>query len=371
VTVDSNPRLLVVTPDFAPAFGGIQLVATRVVENLHHFEPRVVTFDHSGAEAFDEAAGIVIRRTPHSSIPKVSNLLFNAGALREARRFRPDLILSVHIVASPAASFVRATAGVPYVQYLHADEVPDRPWLSRLAVTRAAENIAVSRYTFELAIEAGADPKRVNRIPPGVDLPSSRRAARSEQPTVVTLARLTDRYKGHDVMIRALPRILDRVPDTRWVVVGDGPLHGELVRLAHDQGVADSILFTGSVSDEERDTWLDRAHVFAMPSRLPLRGRGGEGFGIVYLEAGGHSLPVVAGNVAGALDAVVEGETGLLVDPTSPHAVADAVLELLLDPPRADALGRAGAARAADFAWPKIAARVEDLLLQTVPTRNP
>jgi phosphatidylinositol alpha-1,6-mannosyltransferase len=79
---------------------------------------------------------------------------------------------------------------------------------------------------------------------------------------------------------------------------------------------------------------------------------------------------VVAGNVAGALDAVVDGETGLLVDPTDPSAVADAVSDLLLDRPKAEALGRAGAARATDFAWPKIAARVEDLLIRTLHARE-
>jgi phosphatidylinositol alpha-1,6-mannosyltransferase len=150
------------------------------------------------------------------------------------------------------------------------------------------------------------------------------------------------------------------------VVIGDGPLHAELVELARTRGVSDMIVFTGPLSDDERDAWLDRAHVFVMPSRLPPRGRGGEGFGIVYLEAAAHSLPVVAGKVAGAVDAVDDGNTGLLVDPTSPTAVADAVLELLLDRRKADALGRAGAARAADFAWPKVAARVEDVLLRTL-----
>jgi len=370
VSAGSRPRLLVVTPDFPPALGGIQLVAARVVENLHRFESRVVAFDHPEAASFDRSVSAAVTRTPRSSIPKVSNLRFNLVALREARRFRPHLILSVHVAASPATSVLQAAARIPFVQYLHADEIPASPWLSRLGITRAAENIAVSGYTRQLAIDAGAEPERVHRIPPGIDLPGPPRASRSERPIVLTLARLTDRYKGHDVIIEALPWIRAAVPDVRWVVVGDGPLRDELAELARDRGVADCTLFTGSVSDTERDEWLDRAHAFAMPSRLPPGGRGGEGFGIVYIEAGAHSLPVVAGNVAGAVDAVVDRETGLLVDPASPRAVADAVIELLLDRSKADALGRAGAARASDFAWPRIAARVEDLLLGTLGSHS-
>jgi phosphatidylinositol alpha-1,6-mannosyltransferase len=126
------------------------------------------------------------------------------------------------------------------------------------------------------------------------------------------------------------------------------------------------------VPNEERDSWLDQAHVFCMPSRLPAGGVGGEGFGIVYLEANAHALPVVAGNVAGALDAVVHGQTGLLVDPRDHLAVADAVSDLLLDPRRAEVLGREGERRARDFAWPRIAERVKSLLAQlaAAPTRG-
>jgi phosphatidylinositol alpha-1,6-mannosyltransferase len=101
-----------------------------------------------------------------------------------------------------------------------------------------------------------------------------------------------------------------------------------------------------------------------MPSRLSGGGLGGEGFGIVYLEASAHGLPVVAGEAAGALDAVVPGTTGLLVDPTDHVRVADAIASLLRDRRRADALGRAGREYAARFAWPEIARRVEDVMLE-------
>ncbi len=120
----------------------------------------------------------------------------------------------------------------------------------------------------------------------------------------------------------------------------------------------------GAVSEGERDAALDRAHVFAMPSRLPPGGVGGEGFGIVYLEAAAHGLPCVAGNVGGATDAVVDGETGLLVDPEDHRAVAGALVDLLLDPPRAGALGDAAATRARLFAWPVVGRRLEDLIFE-------
>jgi phosphatidylinositol alpha-1,6-mannosyltransferase len=224
--------------------------------------------------------------------------------------------------------------------------------------------VAVSRHTERLARSAGGDRARIVVIPNGVDLPERRPGGRADHPTMVTVARLVQRYKGHDVLIRALPLIRAEVPEVEWLVVGDGPLRGSLERLAAEHGVADAVRFLGRVSDAERDAALNGAHVFAMPSRLPAGGVGGEGFGIVYLEAAAHGLPVVAGNVAGALDAVVHGQTGLLVDPTDHAAVARAVTELLLDRGRAEALGEAGAARARQFAWPVVARQVEDLLFE-------
>src|SRR5207253_143715 len=99
-------------------------------------------------------------------------------------------------------------------------------------------------------------------------------------PTIITVARLVDRYKGFDVTIRALPLVRARVPGARWIVVGDGSLRGELQAMADSEGVADCVTFAGALDDAGRDEWLDRADVFVMPSRLMPYGLGGEGFGI-------------------------------------------------------------------------------------------
>jgi phosphatidylinositol alpha-1,6-mannosyltransferase len=153
------------------------------------------------------------------------------------------------------------------------------------------------------------------------------------------------------------------VPDVRWVVVGDGRLRSAYERTVHDQGLGEHVEFLGAVGDDERDFWLDCAHVFAMPSRQTPEGQG-EGFPLVYLEAAAHGLPVVAGDVEGAQEAVIDGETGLLVDPSDPAAVAGAICDLLLDPSRALRLGQAGAARARTYGWASIAHRLDELLIR-------
>ncbi len=360
-----RPRLLVLTPDFPPARGGIQVLTHRLVAGLTGLDTRVLTFDQPGAASFDAGDALDTRRVKVDSRLGAGRIaVLNAAAAMQARRFRPDVILSAHIVTSPAAALIRRVQGARTVQYFHANEIGGKPRLSAFAAQRADVVVAVSSYTAHLIRANGAEPADLRLIPPGVDIPSPFAAEPLERPTVLSVARLRDSYKGHDVLIRALAEVRAKVPDVELVVIGDGPLRGELERLAGTVGVADAVRFLGAVSDEQRDRWLRRADVFAMPSRLPGGGLAGEGFGIVYLEAAAYGKPVLAGNVAGALDAVADGQSGLLVDPTDAHAVAGALGALLSDRELAARLGSAGAERARDFAWPLIVARLEAVLLE-------
>jgi phosphatidylinositol alpha-1,6-mannosyltransferase len=410
----SKPRLLLVTPDFPPARGGIQVLVHRLAIGLGGFETKVLALDSEGARRYDAASGIATRRVPAISRPGAArNLALNAATLAEAARFRPDVILSAHIVASPAAAVVRRLHGAPTVQYFYANEILDKPRLAAFAARRADRTIAISAYTASLIAASGAPAARISVIPPGVDLPapissgadlfaptgpdlsapiplgvglpadprsesppptfeaSHSTPPPAERPRILTIARLHDRYKGHDVLIEALARVRAQVQDVEWVVIGDGPLRTELELLARSAGVADAVRFLGSLSDEQRDHWLRRADLFAMPSRLPGGHLAGEGFGIVYLEAAAYGKPVLAGNVGGALDAVADGESGLLVDPTDPEAVASAIVRLLLDRELARQLGAVGAERARRFAWPMICERVEALLFETFAAAPP
>lgn len=359
--------MLLVTPDFPPSTGGIAVLMGHLVSNMPGARVRVVALDEPGADAWDRESRLDVRRVAsvkmrrHLSVP-----LLNARALREAFSFRPDVILSGHVVAAIAGLVLRRACGMPLVQYVHADEFRVRESLSRRAVRSADATIAVSSYTRDLAIDAGADPLRVNVIPPGVALPTGPRAERSKDPILLTVATFVSPRKGHDVIVRALPVIRESIPAVRWVVVGDGPLRRKVEGAAAAAGVGDVVTFLGRVDDAERDRWLDLARVFCMPSRLPPQGTGGEGFGIVYLEAGAHGLPVIGGRVAGALDAVVDGRTGLLVDPLDHHAVASAAIRLFADGDLAKRLGAQGKLYAEEHAWPRIAARVEALLRETV-----
>ncbi|HXN37604.1 MAG TPA: glycosyltransferase family 4 protein [Solirubrobacteraceae bacterium] len=366
----ARPRLLLITPDYPPAHGGIQTTAHRVATGVTAMDTRVVALASAGAGAFDRGAlsrgeAVAVRRAP--SDPRLRgarNVALNAVAMMDALRFRPDVILSLHLVASPAAAAIRRALGARTVQYFHAKEIPAKARLAAFAAAQADVVVAVGAYTEGLIRATGAPVAEMRRVSPGVDLPADPRPLPAERPTFVTVARLEDRYKGHDVLMRALALVRERVPDVQWAVIGEGPLRAELEELARAQGVAGSVRFLGALSDAQRDTWLRRARLLAMPSRLPAGARAGEGFGIVYTEAAAYGKPVVAGNVGGALDAVLDGQTGLLVDPADPRAVGEAIATLLLDFDLAQRLGRAGAQRAQEFAWPLVVGRLQEVLLE-------
>ncbi len=356
-----KPRLLVLTPDFPPARGGIQVLSHRIASGMKGFETRVVAGGAAGSDHDDD--GLAVRRVrADRRLGPARNIPLNAVTVAMAMRFRPAVTLSVHIVTSPAAALISRATGAPTVQYFHAKEVGAKPKLAAFAAANAQVAIAVSRYTAGLIAATGATPAETRLISPGVDLPDDPSPLPEPRPTLLTIARLEDRYKGHDVVIRSLPLLRATVPDAQWVVIGDGPLRPGLERLAAAHGVSDAVHFLGAAPDRIRDEWLRRASALVMPSRLPDGGFAGEGFGIVYLEAGAFGKPVLAGNVAGPLDAVSDGETGLLVDPTDPVAVARAAAVLLSDAALARRLGENGARRAQDLAWPQICERVEATL---------
>jgi phosphatidyl-myo-inositol dimannoside synthase len=354
-----RPRLLIITPDFPPDHGGVQTLVYGLARAITRFDVEVVTIDRPGAARFDAASGLrtrrVARRVSHG---KRQIVALNAAALERGVRFRPDVTLSAHAVTSPAATVIRRLLRARTGQYFYAKEILHRPHLSAFAARRADTVVAVSAYTASLIAATGVSPVNLHVIPPGIELPQDPDSLPADRPTVLTIAQARDRYKGHDVLIEALADVRWRVPDVEWVVIGDGPLRPELEQRAQARGLGRTARFLGQVCDDERNEWLRRANVLAMPSRLH-----GEGFGIVLFEAAAYGKPVVAGNVGGSCEAVQHGVTGLLVDPTDPAAVGGAITSLLLDADRARLLGAQAAEWVQGFTWHAIAARVEHALL--------
>jgi phosphatidylinositol alpha-1,6-mannosyltransferase len=379
--VEVVTRHLLVTNDFPPKVGGIQNYLWELWQRLDPESFVVLTASsHPGAAAFDEAQaarGIRIVRVPES-------ILFfpTPAALAHVRRCVHEHGIDL-VLLDPAVplGLLGPRVGVPYGVILHGAEVtvPGRIPVVRRTLSHVLRGAAVvisagSYPAAEGRRAAGEITAPVVEIPPGVDTSaivpltaSARRKARARLglpvtgPLVVSLSRLVPR-KGMDVLITAAGRLAPSYPDLVVAIGGAGRELEALRRQASSCPTPVSVL--GRVSDEDRAALLGAADIFVMACRNRWLGLEQEGFGIVFLEAAAAGVPQIAGDSGGAAEAVVDGETGLVVDvPEDAGRVAEALRTLLADPVRRARMGTAARARAQDvYDYDLLASRLASTL---------
>jgi glycosyltransferase involved in cell wall biosynthesis len=286
-------------------------------------------------------------------VPTSARALFLGRALRHSLRAQPDVIICGHPHLAPVAWACSATVRAHVLMWVYGKESwTPLPRLHRASLRAADLVMSITQFTADQAIAAqGLERDRVRVVPLAV---TTERQFNSEycheRDTVLSVARLNrgDEYKGVDKLVLAWPEILRHHPGARLRVVGGGNDIDRLRQLAQTLGVHDSIEFLGRVSDEELDAEYGRATLFALPGRARLTPPAqGEGFGLVFIEAGAYGLPAIAGRAGGAIEAVDHGVTGLLVDPHDVDDIASAIVRLLGDAETRLRMGSAAVHRSA------------------------
>lgn len=261
--------------------------------------------------------------------------------------------------------FLRA----PYLVLLHGIEVW-RPleWDRRRALAGATVAAAVSAYTVERARPYCPDLSRTVILPLALeDRPvegavDASLVGRVGRGFLLIVGRMApgERYKGHDQLLEVMPRILEVHPNTRLVVAGEGEDRQRLEEKAAHLGLGPSAVFTGFTSEATLAELYRRCAIFAMPSR-------GEGFGLVYLEAMRSAKPVLAARDTAAEEIVVDGRTGVLVNPDDHADLASAILHLLNEPTMSRRLGETGRERwRTEFGLDRFQERLEPMLERLV-----
>lgn len=166
-----------------------------------------------------------------------------------------------------------------------------------------------------------------------------------------------EKRKGAKYLLRAIPAIRERHPDTRFIFVGEGRLRAGFQRYVQKQGWRD-VIFTGYVSDEELPHYFASAHLYCSPAT------GGESLGIVLLEAMAAGKPVVASNIRGYATVINNGVDGLLTTPRQPEELAEAICYLLENESLRQRFIQVGLIKARDYAWPHIAQNVMNYYLE-------
>ena len=301
-----------------------------------------------------------------------AKLGFVLATLKHARRWRDDaLVIACHPHLGPVALVARRLTGTPFAIWCHGEEVWGHLRSTVRRALRAADIVfAPSAFTARrVEMTAGLAPGSVivlpHCLPP--ELAPLLHLTRPHAPKqVLAVARLVAEhsYKGIDKLIDGWPSVLGQVPDAHLVVAGDGSDRPRLGALALATGVERSVTFVGAVGDAELERLYSESGVFALPSRTSVDSRQGEGFGLVYIEAGAAGLAVVAERAGAIPEVVADGESGLLIEPDDIDGLSDALTKLLRDPELAERLGAEGRRRASTvFSYERFRDGVRDVLL--------
>lgn len=359
-------RILVFCPGYG-AIGGIERKAERLVAEFRARGHDVTVLARGPAEtSAPDAAPPVVRRKlrgiPRRWRPLGRELKFALGVVptivglrRVARAARADVVLTLAV--STFAPYTAGLAGaVPLVLSLEGREAGGvftaTPRALRRALRQAARVVACSRSLAASAVALAPEiAGRVTVVPNGVDATrfGTGTPFAHRRPYVLAIGRLTPQ-KGFDLLVDAFARLGAGAYGIDLLIAGDGPERVPLEAAAKRLRVGDRVRFLGAVDETRAASLFRGACVVACPSRW-------EGLPLVCLEAMASGCAVVAAAVDGIPDAVSDGETGVLVPPEDPAALADALAALLADDERRRRLGeRARVVARERFAWSDVAA---------------
>lgn len=276
--------------------------------------------------------------------------VFGKASAKVMRMLLGGYVALVHAHSASRGSFWRksilcAVASlwrVPYVFHIHSGEFREffekscgpisQAWVRR--TLRSAARVIVLTPGWKSQISAIEPAARIEVIGNPVTMSAACQPCRPLRNDILFLGRLREKKGVYD-LIRAMPLVLSKVPDARFVLAGDGEL-AEAETLARELGVSDALVLPGWVDGEAKAQLISEASVFTLPSYF-------EGLPVCILEALAARVPVVATSVGGIPDVISDGQCGRLVAPGDVDALADAIVGLLLDRSLARRFVEAGA----------------------------
>jgi phosphatidylinositol alpha-1,6-mannosyltransferase len=380
-------RPAVVTSQLPPDLGGTSVYAHEIARGL---------------EALGERPFVLIRdrdpQDPDLDL-EIVNVDTRRGLLKPLRLRRAQRECLAHVrekgsrvvlFAYPVSGFgdlygALERAGIPYAVSVHGirrsdleSESARRKRRKKWGLAGAALVLANSRWTADQVRALGVPDSRLAVVYLGVDPAIARSTGEAAlraklglegKRVLVSVGRLTPQ-KNQDAVLRALAALAPRHPDVFYVIVGDGHARPALEALARDLGVAAHVRFAGSVARSEIGAYYRLAHLQVLVPRAKAEDDSLESFGLAYVEAALCGVASIGARTSGIPEAVIDGETGLLVDPEDGSALAPAIERLLRDDALRARLGAAAEERArARFSWERCALETRDALARVALPR--
>lgn len=358
-------KTLFFTIDFPPMGGGMSRHSLDIAFALRQVKESVIVLAPRAScdKKLDADAGLPVTRLSGVKQDEIFDnylrsviIFFLYGLYCCLTRRVKAILANTWSIAGVAAFLIKKTLGIPYFVFAHGLDIyapqanPKSAKLMRLVLQNASMIIANSNFTANLVKSAIGGQERIAVLNPVVDIKRFMPSASSfdkkvaGKKAVLTVARLVE-SKNHETLIRAFAKAVKIIPEAICRIIGQGPLESQLKELVSALGLADKVIFTGNVPDLELAAYYYSCDVFALVSK-EIKERGEvEGFGIVFLEAACCAKPVIGSRSGGIADAVIDGDTGILVDPLNEDEIARAIVRVLQDEGLARRLGENGRKR--------------------------
>ncbi len=367
-------KILFLTRYFPPPMAG---GSNRLFFDFYSRFPRSEIFIHTapgeGDEAFDRGHALDVARYGFLHPSRFTSrpgrllyfLLWTALALTHVRRKKIDLLHAAdRLEGGIVAYLLNRLVRIPYLVYVFGEDITRvvsrrrglgrlNYWLMAKVLNHSAHIVTNSRFIREYLLELlGLPADRFTVITPCVDMASipdrvdlsaiDEKHALEGKKVILTVARLI-RRKGIDTVIRALPRVLEEVPNAVYLIGGEGEYQETLKKLVRALDLESKVLFAGYLEDAELPQYYARCDLFIMASTEEAGET--EGYGLVFLEANAYGKPVIGSRIGGIPEAIVDGVTGRLVEPSNVEETAEALIALLKDGALAGRLGAQGRER--------------------------
>lgn len=348
-------KRLFISVDFPPENGGIQNYVYGLVSHLDPMKTVVLTSDRLGEDVYQEfdrkqsyqtyRIGISNKVSMVKQILQLFVLFFSIWSIKRKHKIE-ELHFGNIMPIGLVGPFARKWLKVKFYPYIHGLDFLESKTnrlkykLLNYSLKHATKIICNSNYTKNVLRQSGIDERKLMVIHPGIHANFESKKLHKEE--VITKYQLQDKFvlltvgrlvkrKGHDKVLEALKELVQDNPNIKYIICGKGPERERLEALTRKFQLEEFVVFTGDINQNELEALYDTADIFIMLNR-ELKEQGDvEGYGIVFLEAGMHKLPVIGGNNGGVPDAVVNGTTGYLVNSTDIQEVVKTIQVLQQD----------------------------------------
>jgi len=388
-------KILLITLDFFPKIGGVSEYYFNLCEQLakENHDSIVVLTENTKIQEYKnikipEYDFKIYRKDLSNGFIWPRWLLMFWHIWRVVKKEKIEMFWAGEVLPTGTAVYcLSKLLKIPYIVSCHGNDIlrARKKWrkekLAQRILQAAKWATANSNYTRGLAVDLGVENERVQVVYPGIQLKTQNSKLKTKEELIkkynlenkkilLSVGRLVER-KGFDNVIRALPKVWQEIPDLVYLIAGNGSDKERLGKLSQEtlkqfndltiEQLSGRIIFLGQASMEDKEELFSLCDVFIMPARASADDV--EGFGMVYLEAGSFGKAVIGGRGGGVSEAVVNGETGVLVDGQNVDEIAAAIIKLFEDDNFRKKLGDNGRRRVEqEFGWEKSVKKFRGLL---------